>query len=158
MPKSQSHPFRGFLDTISELERIRNRGRTGDPSGQESQARTHATAWVPTTDVFARGSDMVISLEIPGVPPDEIDISVIDGLLTVSGEREGFSDDQDVAGYVRERFYGTFRRSMILPDGVDQKQIGAAFDYGVVTITVPGAADAPTPTPHRIRIAGGDRR
>lgn len=158
MPQSQAHPFRGFLDTISELERIRNRGRTGDPSAQESRERTHATAWVPTTDAFARGSDMVISLEIPGVPPEEIDISVMDGLLTVSGEREGYSDDKDVAGYVRERFYGTFRRSMILPEGVDAEQISASFDNGVLTIVVPGAADAPTPSPHRIRITGDEGR
>lgn len=87
MPKSQSqsHSFRGFLDTTSELERIQNRGRTGDPSLQESDARRHATAWAP-----------------------------------------------------RDRRLRPWQRH--------------------VTITVPGAADAPMPTRHRIRIAWRDDR
>ncbi|MEJ7744155.1 MAG: Hsp20/alpha crystallin family protein [Nocardioidaceae bacterium] len=155
MAKSHPHPFRGFLDMMSEMERVRNVGRRGSESGQESTARTHATAWVPTTDIFARAQDLVISAEIAGVPPRDIDISVSEGVLTISGERQGYPDDADVTPYVRERYYGAFRRSMVLPDGVDEQRISASFDGGVVTITVPDAVAESVPTPHRIQLGEG---
>lgn len=150
------HPFRGFLDVMSEMERMRNLGRTGSESGQQSADRTHGTAWVPTTDVIAHGNDLVILAEIAGVAPQDIDISVSEGVLTISGERQGESEGDTVTSYVRERYYGHFRRSMVLPDGVDERLISAGFDNGVVRITVPGALDAEVPTPYRVSITGGD--
>lgn len=154
MPKSSPHPLRGFLDVMSEMERMRNLGRGGSDSRQESTPRTHATAWVPSADVMARGDDLVIALEIPGVPPADIDVSVSEGVLTVSGDRPGFDAD-DYVPYVRERFYGSFRRAMVLPEGADSSRISASFDHGVVTITVPDAVQDTTPTPHRIQIVEG---
>jgi len=154
MAKPTSHPFRGFLDTMSEMERMRSLGRTGAESGQEETARTHATAWVPATDVFASGHDLVISAEIAGVAPQDIDISVSEGVLTISGVRPGYPDDEDVTSYVRERYYGLFRRGMVLPDGVDEQGISARFNGGVVTITVPDAVDASVRAPHRVPITG----
>jgi len=158
MPKTHSQPFRGFLDMMSEMERMRNLGRTGVESREQTSARTHATAWVPTTDVFARGQDLVIAAEIAGVAPEEIDISVSEGVLTISGERQREPDDEAVTPYVRERYYGHFRRSMVLPDGVDERRIGASFNNGVVRITVREAVDATVPTPHRIPIAEDDAK
>ncbi len=155
MARPQSHPFRGFLDMMSEMERMRKLGRTGSDSAHETAERTHATAWCPTADIVARGKDMMISVEIAGVPPQDIDISVSDGVLTISGERHGEPDD-DVTPYIRERYFGQFRRSMVLPDGVDERRISASFANGVVRITVPDAVDAKAPTPHRILIAQGD--
>ncbi|MDQ3484788.1 MAG: Hsp20/alpha crystallin family protein [Actinomycetota bacterium] len=58
----------------------------------------------------------MISAELAGVPPRDIDISVSEGVLTISGERQGYPDDADDATYVRERYYGTFRRSKGLID------------------------------------------
>jgi len=135
---------------MNEMERIRNVRRRGYNSGQESTARTHATAWVPTTDIFARGQDLVISAELAGVPPGDIEISVSEGVLTISGERQGYPDDADVTPYVRERYFGAFRRSMVLPEGVDERKVSASFDSGLVTITVPDAIDESVRTPHRI--------
>ncbi len=156
MPKTHSQPFRGFLDMMSEMERMRNLGRTGGESREETGARTHASAWAPTTDIFARGQDLVISAEIAGVAPRDIDISVSEGVLTISGERQREPDDEAETDYVRERYYGHFRRSMVLPDGVDERGIGASFSNGVVRITIPGAVGATVPTPHRILIAEDD--
>lgn len=156
MAEKQSNPFRGFLDVMSEMERMRNLGRTGSESGQETTQRTHGTAWVPTTDVFARGQDLVISAEIAGVAPEDIDISVSEGVLTISGERQGESDDDTVTPYVRERYYGSFRRSMVLPEGVDERRINARFNNGVVQITVPEAVDASAPAPYRVPITKGE--
>ncbi len=155
MAEKHSHPFRGFLDMMSEMERMRNLGRTGGESREETGARTHASAWAPTTDIFARGKDLVISAEIAGVAPHDIDVSVSEGVLTISGERLGEPEDEAVTPYVRERYFGHFRRSMALPDSVDERRISASFDNGVVRITVPDAVDAAVPTPHRIQIADG---
>lgn len=155
MAEPKAHPFRGFLDMMSEMERIRNVGRRGFDTEQESTSRTHATAWVPTTDIVARGHDLVITAELAGVPPRDIDISVTEGTLTISGERQGYPDSGDITPYVRERYYGKFRRSMVLPDGIDEHKVTASFDCGVVTIVVPDAADASAPAPHRIPIAEG---
>lgn len=152
MARTKAYPVRGFIDLMTEMERIRNLGRTGLDSGQPAAARTQATAWVPTADVFARGEDLVIVAEIAGVPAADIDIAVSNGVLTISGERRGETDDADVTPYLRERYYGAFRRSLALPEGVDERTISASFRDGLVTITVPGAAEAPSSAPHHIPV------
>lgn len=153
MAKTQRRAFRGFVDMMSEMERIRNLGRAGYESGQETQPRTHATAWIPTTDVVARGKDLVIVAELPGVPRSDIDISVSDGVLTISGERRRDARAETDTSYVRERCHGPFRRSMILPEGVEERTIRATVDNGVLTVIVPNAADRPAPVPHQVAIS-----
>lgn len=155
MSEQRSRRFRGFLDVMSEMERMRHLGRLGYDSEMSTSERTHATAWVPSADVVARGQDWVISIEIPGVAPNDIDISVSGGVLTVSGERPRSPEDQTATEYLRERYYGHFRRAMFLPEGVEERRISASFHHGVVVITVPDAVDPSAPTPHRIAIAEG---
>lgn len=135
------NPFRGFIDTISETNRMREHWMSGEGI-QEGQRRTHATAWVPTTDIFARGGDLVIRAELAGVTEKDIEIAVSGGLLTISGERRNDTGDEDVGYYVRERFYGNFRRSMTLPEGVDENQISATFENGMLEVTIKGGAAA----------------
>lgn len=151
MGQKRSNPFRGFVDVMSEMNRMRELGRSGYESGYEERERTQASAWVPTADVFARGDDLVIRLELAGVDRDDIDITLHDNTLTVSGERENDLDDE-VSFYVHERFYGAFRRSMTLPPGIDESRISAYSDNGMLQITVQGGATAEA---RRIRI--GDK-
>jgi HSP20 family protein len=148
MGQRRSNPFRGFVDVMSEMNRMREVGR-GD--FELERERTQASAWVPTADVFARGEDLVIRLELAGVEREHIEITLHDNTLTISGERE--SDlDEDVSFYVHERFYGAFRRSMTLPAGVDEGKINAYSDNGMLEIIVQGGASAKS---HRIEI--GDK-
>jgi len=149
MTEQQRNPFRGFLDMASEMNRMRNVGAYGQETGQEDRERTHATAWVPTVDVFAKGQDLVIRMELAGVAPQDIDVSFHENTLTVSGER-GRDMDGEVSFYVHERFYGVFRRSMTLPAGIDDNDISAEFDNGLVEITVEGGAA--NPEPRRIEV------
>lgn len=155
MATPPSQPFRGFLDVMGQMERMRALGRTGE-SMREPAPRTQATAWVPTADVFGLGTDLVISVELAGVPASAVDISVSQGVLTISGERATVPDPTtgsgDVTAHVRERYYGAFRRSVMLPSGVDEGQITATAELGVLTITVPGAAEPRSTRPHRIPI------
>jgi HSP20 family protein len=152
MAGQQSNPFRGFLDMASEMNRMRAIGAYGQEGGEERE-RTHANAWVPTADVFARGRDLVIRLELSGVAPENIDVSFHENTLTVSGERS--KDVDDVSFYVHERFYGIFRRSMTLPAGVNDDDITAEFDNGLVEITVNDGAAAPEPRRIQVRNRAG---
>lgn len=148
MAEHQRNPFRGFLDMASEMNRIRYVGAYGQEGGGEDRERTHANAWVPNSDVFARGRDLVIRMELAGVAPEDIDVSFHENTLTVSGERGRDVDEADF--YVHERFYGVFRRSMTLPAGIDEDDITAEFDNGLVEITVEGGAA--TAEPRRIEV------
>lgn len=138
------NPFRGFVDTISEMNRMREHWMTGyEPSSHEEQPRTHATAWVPTTDIFALGDDLIIRCELSGVNREDLDITLSSGTLTISGERHGGPESEELSYYVRERFYGTFRRTMTLPDGIEDEHLEAKFENGLLQVTVRQGALAP---------------
>lgn len=153
MDKERRNPFHGVVDAISEWNRMRElgSGRIGPETGHEARRRTHATAWVPSTDIFARGEDLVIRVSLSGVYPEDVEITFSNGVLTVSGERRSELDEGEVTFYVRERYYGALRRSVTLPAGVDEDDISADFENGLVAITVRGAAAAAEP-PRRIEI------
>ena len=137
MPESRRNPFEGVTDFFSELGRMRSIGIRGTGEhGVEHAERTHASAWVPATDILARGQDLVVLVELAGVDPEDVDLRFNHGLLTVSGTRKSDFDDDEVEFYIRERFYGEFRRVITLPDGTDASQISAEFDDGLVEITV----------------------
>ena len=144
MGSSRRNPFRGFVDTLSETNRARERWMTGNDAG-EDRRRDHTTAWIPTTDVFAIGDDLVIRAELAGVDQNEVDLTVSSGMLTISGERKIDLDEDEASYYVRERFYGVFRRDMTLPEGIDESRISANFKNGLLLITVKDGAIATKP-------------
>jgi HSP20 family protein len=137
------NPFEGVSDFFSEMARMREVGRHGYDQAHESRMRTHATAWVPATDIFARGRDLVIRVELAGVHPEDVEITFSQGILTVTGQRHtelGAADEDSF--FVRERPYGAFRRSVTLPAGVSESDISAEFVDGLAEITVAGGASA----------------
>lgn len=142
------HPFRGVMDTMSEMARMRNFAEGN--VGQEEGHRTHATAWVPSTDIFADGDDLKIRCELAGISEDEVEISFSQGAVTVQGERTG--EPESLESYTRERYYGHFRRRIKLPEGVDGDDISATFENGLLEITVRGGVDRREP--HHVRIGG----
>ncbi|CAN5741160.1 hypothetical protein BH24ACT22_BH24ACT22_19750 [soil metagenome] len=148
-----SRPLHGFMDVIHEMKRIQDRmyGEGPGPENQQKQ-RSHADAWTPNTEVLAKGDDLVIRAELAGVKPENIDITFMEGMLTISGNREHATGEEEEASYyVQERYYGFFRRSMALPESVKDEDISASFEDGVVEITVKGGASAP-PEPKRIQL------
>jgi HSP20 family protein len=150
MTEERHNPFRGFLDMAHEMNRMRQLGMYGYEGGWENRERTHANAWVPSADVFAKGEDLVVRLVLAGVDRENIDVTLHDNVLTVSGERKRDLDPEEVTFYVHELFYGTFRRSMTLPSSVDESKISASLDNGMMEITVRGAAA--TAEPSRIEV------
>jgi HSP20 family protein len=155
--EQSSNPFHGIVDAISEWNRMREvgMGRVGYEARQEDRPRTQANAWVPTTDVFAKGEDLVIRVSLSGVYPEDVDITLSNGVLTVSGERRGELDEDEVSFYVRERYYGAFRRSITLPAGIDEDDISADYDNGLLEIVVRDAAAAAEPRRIEIRVKPG---
>ena len=135
------NPFRGIVDTMSEMARMREYAEGG--GGQEEGRRTHATAWVPTTDIFAVGDDLVIRCELAGVQREDVEISLSGGALTIDGERKG--EPEATEYYARERYYGHFRRRMKLPEGIDGSKVSASFEDGLLEVTVEGGVDRHEP-------------
>ena len=150
MGRARRNPFRGLIDHISEMNRLEERWLAGRETGREEQRRTHITAWVPATDIFAKGKDLVIRMELAGVRQQDIDVALSGGVLTISGERSFELDEEEISYYVRERFFGTFRRSMNLPEGVDESKISASFEDGMLEIIIEGGAV--TVEPRHIKI------
>ncbi len=151
--KSSRNPFEGVTDFFSELSRMREVGTRGHEHPHETKERTHASAWVPATDIFAQGTDPVIRVELAGVDPDDVNLHFNQGVLVVSGTRRAELDEDRVEFYIRERFYGEFRRTITLPEGTEQSQISAEFDDGLVQITVGQGVTSSNDT----RIALSDR-
>ncbi len=96
---------------------------------------------VPPVDVFARGEDMVIHMELPGVKADDLDISLCEHTLCLSGERREESEVSEGDYYRRERSFGRFERSLPVPERITEKDIEATYEDGVLEVTVKGAAE-----------------
>jgi HSP20 family protein len=99
-------------------------------------------AWTPAIDVVREDGHLVVRADLPGIKPEEVKIEVEDDILTVSGEHEERTEEKDKRYVRRERRYGSFRRSMALPTGVDAKQITAETHDGVVEVTIPLPTEA----------------
>ncbi|WP_344966373.1 Hsp20/alpha crystallin family protein [Salinactinospora qingdaonensis] len=130
---------------MSEMNRIADYMSTIE-TGSQAQPRGHADAWSPTTDIFARGNDLVIQAELPGVQPEDVEVSFSGGYLDIDGERRRGEDADDVIYYTSERFRGRFRREFVLPSGIDDDDISARFDEGLLEVTVRGGAGASGPS------------
>ena len=116
--------FHGLSDTVAELNRMREFWRAGVDPPQEG-GRTHATAWIPRMDIFARDDDLVIRCELAGVARDDVELAYDHDALTIFGERTGAPDEEGTTYYVRERQYGAFRRTINLPEGTDRGNVHA---------------------------------
>lgn len=96
----------------------------------------------PSIDIKENDKAITLTAELPGLEEKEVDVSVREGMLTIKGEKkmEKTRDDEDV--HIMERRYGSFVRSVSLPDRVDAEAITAGFDKGVLTVTMPKKAGA----------------
>jgi HSP20 family protein len=91
----------------------------------------------PEIDVVRESGNLIVRADMPGIKPEDVKIEVEDDILTVSGEHEESKEEKDKHYVRRERRYGSFRRSMALPAGVDAASIKAETHDGVVEVTIP---------------------
>jgi HSP20 family protein len=122
-------PFRELASFQSEMSRWMN--GLFDGPGRVTQS------WVPALDVWETPSEVVYAFDLPGIPEESISIEVKDDTLTVSAEREKTDETSEDGFYRFERRYGSFARAVGLPQGVDQDQIAARYENGVLEIRVP---------------------
>ena len=90
-------------------------------------------------DVRETDERFEVTVDLPGIEPDDVSVTFEDGVLTISGKREISSDRSDETFHRIERSYGSFARSLRLPRTADGEKIEASFDKGVLTVTVPKA-------------------
>jgi len=119
-------PFREMTQVQGQFNRLMDQMWGGR---QES--------WLPAVDVFDNKDGVVVKAELAGMDPDDIQIEVEDNVLTIKGERT-FEETVDEERYYRvERRYGSFQRSLALPQGVRPEDIAASYEDGILTVVVP---------------------
>lgn len=92
--------------------------------------------FAPPLDIAESENEIVVKVEVPGIAQKDIDITVHDGVLTVKGEKRVEKDDKNLQWHRIERSYGSFARSLTLPNTVNQENIKAAYKDGVLTLTL----------------------
>lgn len=137
--------FKGFSNLRNELEQRFGEMLSGLRGGRARDRDTESEAWIPAIDVLYRDGNLVIQTELPGVKQEDVEITLSGHVLTISGEREAEKEEQDGGYYVKECRYGSFSRSLALPEGVDESRVSAHFRNGVLEVTVAGAAAAQEP-------------
>lgn len=93
--------------------------------------------WTPSVDVVRKEDKLVLRADLPGIKPDDVKIEVEDDVLTVSGEHREEREEEKENYMRRERRYGSFSRSMSLPQGVTAEDIEATTEDGVLEVTIP---------------------
>ena len=139
-------PFRELAALQNEMSRFMNGLVEGN--GRTTQS------WVPAVDVWETEHEVVYAFDLPGIPEDKINVEFEDGALTISAERERKQEVKDEQFYRFERRYGTFARTIGLPQGVSEDSIKAEYHDGVLEVHV---AKPEQPKPRRIQIGAGSK-
>ena len=108
------------------------------------------SAWVPAVDVFEDKESLKIVAELPGLKPEDVKITMENNTLTLRGEKKQVAEEKNERVHRYERSYGSFERSFALPNTVDAEKVAAAFENGVLTVTLPKAEKA---KPREIAVA-----
>jgi HSP20 family protein len=113
--------------------------------------RDQGRRWVPPVDLVEAEDHFVLKADLPGLSEEDVSVEVQDGALTISGERSAEHETSEGGWYRIERSFGSFQRSLTLPDGVDPDGISAKFDRGVLEVRIPKPEER---KPRRVQIAG----
>jgi len=140
-------PFRELASLHGEMSRLMNGLVEGN--GRTSQS------WVPAVDVWEGEDELVYAFDLPGIPRDKIEVEFEDGAVTVSAERERSEEVSNDRFYRFERRYGTFARTIALPQGVDESAIRADYRDGVLELHV---AKPEQSKPRRIEIGDSEQK
>ncbi len=139
-------PFETLWDMQREMDRLLDTvwGRTP----------TEPSSWVVPADVVETENEIRCTLEVPGLKPEDINVTVENNVLTVSGEKKFEQVEGEAAKgtYHQERRYGRFDRSFILPRNVDASRVNADYEQGVLTIVLPKTEES---KPRRVQISTG---
>ena len=112
------------------------------PFGELTRRMELFNGWAPALDLYEEKDNLIVTAELPGMKREEINISVHDGTLTISGERKYAEQNQNTEPYRSERFFGRFHRTLSLPKPVQSDKAKASYRDGVLTVTLPKTEEA----------------
>jgi HSP20 family protein len=119
-----------------------------------SGANTSARRWMPAMDLVETADHYVLRADLPGLSEEDVAVQLEDNVLTISGQRSAEHDQKEEGYYRLERAFGSFTRSLSLPEGVDPDAVQAHFDRGVLEITIPKPEQK---KPRQVQISLGDK-
>ena len=145
-------PFREFATLQDRMNRL-FRESFGDVGRDESLTTT--SAFAPAVDVYEDEHKVVLKIEVPGIDEKDIDVRVENNTLTVQGERKIEKEEKEENYRRVERHYGSFTRNFTLPPTVDTENVSAAYDKGILKVTLPKKAEA---KPKQIKVSVGGEK
>jgi HSP20 family protein len=137
-------PFRELATLQNEMSRFMNGLLEGN--GQTTQS------WIPTADVWETEDEVVYAFDLPGIPEDKISVELDEGALTISAERAREQKVEDGRYYRFERRFGTFSRTIGVPQGVTDGDVSAQYVNGVLEVHVKKPEQ---PKPKKIQVGVG---
>jgi len=141
-------PFREMASLQNDMSRLMN-GVLGTANGN-GDTRT----WIPPVDVWETDDEVVYALDLPGMTEDDVSVELEDGTLTISGMRERKDEVSKEGLYRYERRFGSFSRTIGLPQGVTDGSVKADYKNGVLEVRV---TKPEQPKPRRIQVGGGQQ-
>ena len=157
-PFAWSDPFRSLQRFTDEVDRMfENFGMGMGRRWLGSPLRRERTAelWAPEVEVVQKGNELVVRTDLPGLKKDEVSVEVTENTLTIHGERRREHEEEQDNIYRSERMYGSFYRTIPLPDGAIVDQAKATFRDGVLEITMPAP---PAQQGRRLEITEGAKK
>ncbi len=130
-------PFEPLTNLQTEVNRLFNAATWGFNRDADL-----FSGWTPALDLVEEKDNLVAKVELPGVKKEEIEISVHDGVLTISGERKSEEEVKEGESVRSERYFGRFQRSFSLPKPVAVEKAKANYKDGILTVTLPKTEEA----------------
>jgi HSP20 family protein len=112
------------------------------PLAELARTSNLLSGWTPALDLYEDKDNLYVKLELPGMKREEIDVSLHEGSLSVSGERKSEQKHEDAEVYRAERFFGRFQRTVTLPTPVAADKVKAQYQDGILSITLPKTEEA----------------
>jgi HSP20 family protein len=137
------NPVRDLLNVEREFNRMFRtfENRLGVPKEEDSENGYENAVWMPLTDIYEDKDGFRIEADLPGMKKDDVKISIKEGKLSISGERNQEKETKDAKCHRVERTYGKLYRSFNLPKEIKEDKIKAEFKDGQLTITIPKAEE-----------------
>ena len=133
-----TNPFKDIEKARSEMDRLWDTFLFGRPK----KSQLVEEEWQPAMDVAETEGELVVNVEIPGMNPEDIDVSLSEGTLLIKGEKKPEPEEKEADYRLIERSYGGFSRSIQLPTEVQSDKISASYKNGILKITLPKSEEA----------------
>ena len=142
-------PFREMVSMRRAMDRLI------DSSFSDGNNWQQMTEWALPLDVVEHEDEYLVKASLPGINPDDVNISVQENVVTIQGETKQEDENKEQRWHMRERRWGSFSRSFTLPAGVDANNVQAEYENGVLSLTLPKSQEA---KPKRISIKGSGQK